>query len=264
MRWAIGLIVLGLVILRFGNDAVRLAESRRASVSHGTPASGSLEHGKRLPTSGSNYHAYSLLGALLGRNSVNSRVRATVVDAYGAVAKTHPDVQWIYGETGWPRGGPFPPHKTHENGLSVDFMVPVRDRAGHPARLPTWPWRKFGYSLEFDSTGRGTGSIRDLVIDFPAIAAHLVALADAARRHGLAIDVVIFAPELERRLLAAPGGEQLRGRVRFTRRPPWVRHDEHYHVNFRVLPLGGAPGPSVRALSLPNAASSGRSRNPLD
>ncbi|HWE40873.1 MAG TPA: hypothetical protein VG432_00075 [Gemmatimonadaceae bacterium] len=66
---------------------------------------------------------------------------------------------------------------------------------------------------------------------------------------GLAIDVVIFAPALERRLLAGPGGEQLRGRVRFTRRVPWVRHDEHYHVNFRVLPdssprsAAGMPGP---------------------
>ena len=237
-RWIIGLLVVGLLALRFGNDAMRLTESPRASVSHGTPDRGSLDHGKRLPTSGPNYRAYSLLGALLGRNSVNSRVRATVIDAYAAVAKSQPEVEWVYGETGWPRGGPFPPHKTHENGLSVDFMVPVRDRAGHPARLPTWPWQKFGYALEFDSTGRGTGSIDDLVIDFPAIAAHLVALADAAPRHGLAVDVVIFAPELERRLLAAPGGDQLRGRVRFTRRPPWVRHDEHYHVNFRVLPSG--------------------------
>ena len=236
-RWILGLLVVtGVLALRFGNDAARLAESPRPSVSHGTPDRGSLEHGKRLPTSGPNYQAYSLLGTLLGRNSVNSRVRQTVIDAYGTVARTEPGVEWVYGETGWPRGGAFPPHKTHENGLSVDFMVPVRDRAGHSTRLPTWPWRKFGYSLDFDSTGRGTGSIRDLSIDFPAIAAHLVALADAAPRHGLAIDVVIFAPELERRLLAARGGDQLRGRIRFTRRPPWVRHDEHYHVNFRVLP----------------------------
>lgn len=261
-RWIIGLFVLGFLVLRFGNDAMRVVESRRPSVSHGTPASGSLEHGKRLPTSGPNYRAYSLLGALLGRNSVNSRVRATVIDAYAAVAQTLPDVQWVYGETGWPRGGRFPPHKTHQNGLSVDFMVPVRDLAGDPARLPTWPWRRFGYALEFDSTGRGTGSIRGVVIDFPAIAAHLLALADATPRHGLAIDVVIFAPELERRLLAAPGGDQLRGRVRFTRRPPWVRHDEHYHVNFRVLPKGGSLAPSAKALSVPNAVSRGRFLDP--
>lgn len=74
VRWTGGLLLLGLVTLRCGNDAMRLVESRRASVSHGTPDRGSLDHGKRLPTSGPNYRAYSLLGALLGRNSVNSRV----------------------------------------------------------------------------------------------------------------------------------------------------------------------------------------------
>ena len=112
----------------------------------------------------------------------------------------------------------------------------MRDRVGRSTPLPTWPWRKFGYGLNFDASGRGTGSASGLTIDFDAIAAHLLALADAAPRHGLAVDVVIFAPELERRLVATPTGKQLAGRVRFTRRPPWVRHDEHYHVNFAVAP----------------------------
>lgn len=226
--------MLAAIVLRFGNDAIRLVESRAPSTSHGTPARGSLEHGKRLPTVGANFRAYSLLGSLLGRASVHSAVKATVVDAYDAMLASHPDVRWAYGETGWPHGGPFPPHQTHENGLSVDFMVPVRDAVGHSVRLPTWPWRKFGYALNFDANGRGTGSVSGLTIDFDAIAAHLLALADAAPRHGAAVDVVIFAPELERRLVATPAGKRLAGRVRFTRRPPWVRHDEHYHVNFSV------------------------------
>ena len=239
MRVSITLLALAGVValvLRFGNDALRLVESSAPSVSHGTPAHGSLEHGKRLPTAGANFRAYSWLGALLGRGSVHSAVRATVLDAYDAMLRARPDVRWVYGETGWPHGGPFAPHQTHENGLSVDFMVPVRDRVGRSTPLPTWPWRKFGYGLNFDASGRGTGSASGLTIDFDAIAAHLLALADAAPRHGLSVDVVIFAPELERRLVATPTGKQLAGRVRFTRRPPWVRHDEHYHVNFAVAP----------------------------
>lgn len=203
-------------------------------MSHGTPARGSLERGRRLPTTGRNFRAYSRLGALLGRNSVHSAVRATVVDAYAALAASHPDVRWVYGETGWPHGGPFRPHQTHQNGMSVDFMVPLRDAAGRSVRIPTWPWREFGYALHFDSTGRGTGSVAGLAIDFSAVAAHLAALADAAPRHGLAVEVVIFAPELERRMRQTAEGRALDGRIRFTRVTPWVRHDEHYHVNFRA------------------------------
>ena len=166
---------------------------------------------------------------------MHSAVRRTVLDAYQALAISHPDVRWVYGETGWPKGGPFPPHRTHQNGLSVDFMVPVRNAIGRSERLPTWPWYKFGYGLDFDATGAGRGGARGLTIDFPAVAAHLAALADAAPRYGLAIDAVIFAPELERELLRTPEAQGFRGRVPFWAREPWVRHDDHYHVNFRLL-----------------------------
>jgi penicillin-insensitive murein endopeptidase len=172
-------------------------------------------------------------------------VRATLLDAYARLAITQPDVRWVYGETGWPRGGAFPPHQTHQNGLSVDFMVPVRNAVGRSERLPTWPWQRFGYALDFDSAGRGRGAAAGLTIDFAALAAHLATLADVAQAHGLAVDVVILAPELERRVLATPEAAQFRGRIRFSRRPPWVRHDEHYHVNFRLLRLTG-PGTTLR------------------
>lgn len=239
-RRARAVLLTGIVIgalaasIRFGNDLARTVESSAPSVSRGSPERGSLEHGKRLPSSGPNFVAYSYFGAMLGRNSVDGAVRATVLDAYTRMRNDRPDVRWVYGETGWPRGGPFPPHKTHENGRSVDFFVPARDDVGHSVRVPTWPWTKFGYALNFDAHGDGTGTARGLHIDFPAIGAHLAALADAARAHGLDVDVVIFAPELESRLMATPEGRALRGRIRFSRTTPWVRHDEHYHVNFRT------------------------------
>lgn len=231
-RVALGMVcaALGGLIYFRGNDLALALQSDAPSRSVGRKADGRLEHGKRLPSAGANFVAYSRLGALLGRGSVHSTVRAVVLDAYRELERTAPGVTFVYGETGWPRGGRIRPHRTHQNGLSVDFMVPVRGADGRPARLPTSPWTKFGYAIEFDSAGRAGG----LEIDFEAIAAHLAALERSARRHGVGIELVILAPELTVALQRTPGSGALVRRLPFMRGRPWVRHDEHYHVDFRI------------------------------
>jgi penicillin-insensitive murein endopeptidase len=218
-----------LLVVWFGNTVLIAVENPDPSRSTGSPASGKLQNGRRLPTSGTNFSAYSRIGALVGRNSVHEAVRSAVTEAYAALAASHPDLTFVYGETGWPRGGPFSPHRTHQNGLSVDFMVPVRDENGRAVPLPTAPWTRFGYGLEFDRQGR----LGNLQIDFEAMAAHLAALEEAARAHGTGIELLIFAPEFQALLWRTPAGRRLQGRFPVMTTPAWVRHDEHYHVNFR-------------------------------
>jgi penicillin-insensitive murein endopeptidase len=221
--------------ITFANTVARAFEDDTPSRSIGTPANGRLEHGKRLPDAGPNFVAYSRTGTSLGRNTVHGQVREAVLDAYAQLARTHPHLHFVYGETGLPEGGPMPPHRTHQNGLSVDFLVPVRDAAGAVAVLPTTAAHKFGYAHEFDDAGRA-GELR---IDSEAIAAHLLALDAAARRHGLRIERVIFEPSLHAALFAAPGGKELRRRVPFMAHGAWIRHDEHYHVDFAPVPARG-------------------------
>ena len=86
-------------------------------------------------------------------------------------------MKFVYGETGWAGGGRFKPHRTHQNGTSVDFMVPVRNDAGASVPLPRGYGDRYGYDLEFDASG------------------HLLT---------------------------------------FMAAKPWIRHDEHYHVDFAV------------------------------
>ncbi len=224
-------ILLALAVLRWGNDLCITLESDAPSRSIGSPSDGRLEHGRRLPTRGENFRAYSLLGALLGRNSMHHAVRDTVLAAYGDLAESNPDVIHVYGESSWPRGGPFPPHKTHQNGLSVDFMVPVRDGDGDSVPLPRGPFRKFGYALEFDDQGR----LGELSIDFDAMAAHLRVLDTRSAEQGLRIDRVIFDPELQPLLLETRDGPGLRRALTFSTKRSWVRHDEHYHVDFELV-----------------------------
>jgi penicillin-insensitive murein endopeptidase len=196
----------------------------------GSSANGSLESGRRLPYSGDNFRAYSLLGYLAGRTFVHDKVRNAMRDAYADLARSHPHLRFIYAETGWPWGGPFAPHKTHANGTSVDFHVPTRTEDGQVSELPTWIFNRFGYSVEFDSAGRA-GS---LLIDFEAMGLHLLALDRAARANGIRIQRVIFDPALHARLAAAKSGAQALARLPFMKQRSWVRHDEHYHVDFAV------------------------------
>jgi penicillin-insensitive murein endopeptidase len=227
--WRVCLVLLGLIgLLRFGNTLAIAFENDRPSRSIGTPTDGGLQHGKRLPSRGANFRAYSDLGALVGRNAVHHRVRDAVLEAYAEVERELPSARFVYGETGWPEGGRFEPHRTHENGMVVDFFVPVRDQHGRAQHVPTHAFNRYGYDLEFSRDGR----LQDYRIDFEAMAAHLRALQAAGRRHGLEIRLVIFDNPLQERLFASRGGRGLRKDMTFSSREPWVRHDEHYHVVF--------------------------------
>lgn len=206
------------------------AEHEQRSQCYGTASVGSLSGGRRLPYSGENFRAYSILGFLLGRTFVHGTVRDVMRDAYGQLAKSRPELQFIYAESSWPWGGSFRPHKTHANGTAADFLVPVRTLEGQVSTVSTSPFHLFGYANEFDAAGR-SGTIR---IDFEAMALHLLALDQAARARGIKIRRVIFDVGLQKRLAATPSGAQAVRRLSFNGQQAWVRHDEHYHVDFEV------------------------------
>lgn len=197
---------------------------------YGTTQKGSLENGVQLPTEGRNFQAYSWLGCQMGRTYVHGKVRDVIVAAYKSLEKTTPEKRYVYGETGWASGGRFRPHKTHQNGLSVDFMVPVIDESGKSIPLPCSMFNKFGYGIEFDSSGK-YGVYR---IDFEAMAEHLYQIHKAASSQGVGISIVIFDPRLQSFLFNTKRGPYLKQQVSFSKKPSWVRHDEHYHIDFSV------------------------------
>lgn len=206
-----------------------------ASTCYGTPAQGRLVDGVRLPLGGHNFSAYSSLGVAAGRTYVHGLVHQVVLDAYAALENTAAGKTYVYGETGLAHGGAIRPHRSHQNGLSVDFMVPVLDDGNRSVPLPSSPSNKFGYALEFDDQGRLPG----LRIDFDAMAEHLHQISIAARRHGVTIERVILDPPLMDRLFAAGVRGAEAKHLPFMKTRPWVRHDEHYHIDFGVpcLPL---------------------------
>lgn len=199
------------------------------STCFGTPKKGALKDGVKLPLDGANFRAYGELPWKKGRTYVHSTVHAIILESYADVAKRGSPHRFVYGETGWKKGGRIKPHRTHQNGLSVDYMVPVRDAAGQPAQIPTTRKNRFGYDVNFDSNG-ASGKLR---IDFEAIADHLASLKRAAATHNVRVAKVIFDPKLRRRLEKTKWWSEIKD-LPFTKNRVWVRHDEHYHVDFAV------------------------------
>jgi penicillin-insensitive murein DD-endopeptidase len=215
-----------LIALTCGSAAAR---EEADSQCYGTVSKGRIDNSAALPGNGPNFSAYSDLAAAAGRTHVHRKVHDVVVAAYGALAKSAPNKVFVYGETGWASGGRFRPHRTHQNGLSVDFFVPVLDARGTSVPLPTRISERFGYDIEFDAQGR----YEDYTIDFAALAEHLYRLQVAARSAKVGIALVIVEPAYLPRLFATPWGEALKA-LPFMKGKPWVRHDEHFHVDFAV------------------------------
>lgn len=200
------------------------------STCFGTTSNGHLDSGVQLPSEGENFVGYSTIARLAGRTYVHSEVREIIVSAYETLETEQPQKVYKYAETGFEEGGEFKPHKTHRNGLSVDFMTPVINKDGKSVNLPTHPFNKFGYAIEFDSNG----SFEDMNIDYEAMAAHVVALHKQAVNRGYDLWRVIFDPKLQPNLYETKYSDYLRKNVQFSEKRSWVRHDEHYHVDFQI------------------------------
>jgi len=205
------------------------------STCFGSSSRGSLSKGQQLPQQGAQFVVYSKLGWWLGRTYVHSVVADIILQTYQKLSEQLPHAIFMYAETGWSEGGPFAPHKTHQNGLSVDFMVPVVDELGVSTLLPVGMKNKFGYGIDFNSEGRN-GTFQ---IDFESLAKHLLVLNQVAESQGVVIKSVIFDPRLQPLLFQTSKGPDLREQLSFNEKQAWVRHDEHYHVDFSVscLPL---------------------------
>ena len=200
------------------------------STCYGTTKNGRLENAVELPSSGANFVSYSSLASTAGRTYVHSKVYDIVVGAYRSLQQEQKNKQYKYAETGFKKGGKFRPHKTHQNGLSIDFMTPVFNEEGESDTLPTHLFNKFGYSIEFDNNDHYDG----YSIDYEAMGAHIVALHKAAITNNADLWRVIFDPALQPSLLKTRYGPYIKKHIQLSKKRSWVRHDEHYHVDFKV------------------------------
>ena len=155
------------------------SDNHLISISNGTPSDGSLQNAKLMPFSGVNFTYFDTSSYLASRAFVDERVRTTTLNAYAKMEKLAPNRQFCLMECSHEQGGELFPHKTHQNGMSVDFMTPLLKDS-----LPYYELDHIGaehYLLEFDDNGKYIKA-PSITIDFELLAQHILVLNEEAKK----------------------------------------------------------------------------------
>jgi len=206
------------------------------SVSEGTVSNGKLLHAKLIPFQGSNFQYFDTTSYLKGRAYTNSQLEKTVLETYAAFETTIPKRTFFIMECSNKHGGKMYPHRTHQNGLSIDFMMPLQKSGTPYYNLDTIGASH--YWLNFDDEGNYSKDT-SVTIDFELVARHILMLDAKARSNGLKIAKVIIKTELKDELYQGEFGQQLKnsGIYLVKKLTPLINslHDDHYHIDFVFL-----------------------------
>jgi len=133
-------------------------------------------------------------------------------------------------------GGKIFPHRTHQNGLSVDFMMPMLKNDVPYIGLDTLGADH--YWLSFNDQGEYSED-KTIVVDFELIAEHILQLEKNARINGLKISKVIIKVEYKDELFAGKAGQKLKNSgiyvVQNLSKLINDIHDDHYHIDFKKI-----------------------------
>jgi penicillin-insensitive murein endopeptidase len=238
MKKSIKIILLTLILLLIILSIPEIIHTNKGiSTSVGRYSKGSVKNSYLTPFKGNNFRYFSLSSYYLMNNAyVHQKVYQTLIDSYKMCESRTPKTFYHHMECSDKKGGQLMLHRTHQNGLSIDFMVPKKRKG----KMNSF-WDKIGlfhYLLDFNDDGI-LKIDHKTQIDFNAMGKHLVAVDEAARKNGLRIRKVILKVELIDDIFASESGQILKGRdIYFVRRlNNFINrvHDDHYHVDFEIL-----------------------------
>ena len=206
------------------------------SKSLGSVSNGSLKNGKLVPFQGKNYSYFDKTSYLSGRAFLNSKVLSTILEGYKNLETAQPDRTFKIMECAHKHGGKLWPHQTHQNGLSIDFMMPKLKDFKPYYGLDTLGINH--YWLTFNNRGQYKKDT-SISIDFESIAQHILILKETVKKHKLKIQKVIIKVELKDELFKGKYGKKLKesGVYIVKSLSPTINalHDDHYHIDFKEI-----------------------------
>lgn len=231
------IVILVLIALAYACGPNMFYRNAGTSESVGTTGNGTLKNAWQISYKTSNSKYFSFISYYFaGVGYVHSSLYKTLTDTYKTCESSCPGIQFRIMECSLKNGGKTLLHRSHKNGLSVDFMVPkMKDQKQVKRYDKMGLWH---YLLNFDAEGRLTLN-KDVVIDFETMGRHILALDDAARKNGLAISKVILKIDLKDEFYSTKSGKEVKKRgIYFARNLSEILnkvHDDHYHVDFKII-----------------------------
>ncbi len=205
------------------------------SIAVGSVSEGGLKNAKLMPFNGDNFFYYNESSYLQGRAYTHSKVKNALLSTYAELNKLYPKRKFGIMECSNKEGGKIWPHRTHQNGLSVDFMVPLQQKGKPYYGLDDASSPHSHYLLKFDNKGRYSKDTT-VHIDFNLLAHHILLLNKQAKLSGLKITKIIFKIELKGILFKTTYGQQLKKTGIYFAQvlPNYINnvHDDHYHIDF--------------------------------
>jgi len=206
------------------------------SISHGTVGNGSLENGKLIPWAVDNYRYFDTTSYLAGRAFLNDKVLASLQQGFKALAMMKDGLSYRVMECSHQKGGKLAPHRTHQNGTSVDLMMPKVKNAKPYTDLDDLG--SAHYFLNFTNQGK-LDTDSSVQIDFEAVASMIMSMDKGARLFGYKVRKVIIKIEYKESLFAGPVGQKLKSSGIYIVKSLGPRvnafHDEHIHLDFEKL-----------------------------
>ncbi len=234
-RWvipAVLLVVLGLISI-----PELIYKNSGESTSLGSVRNGKLKNGWLVPFEGNNFQYFSRFSYyILNCGYVNDKIHHTIMDAYAACEASCAEQKFWLMECSRKQGGRMVLHWTHQNGTSVDFMVPTK--RGTKRDVLSDHFGLFHYLLSYNANGQFTLNPKT-EIDFVTMGTHILALDDACRKNGLRIRKILFNTNMLDELFNTPAGREIQEREIFIPRRlnDFINrlHDDHYHVDFEFI-----------------------------
>ncbi|MCR6637865.1 MAG: penicillin-insensitive murein endopeptidase [Sporocytophaga sp.] len=211
-------------------------ENSIPSTSTGTVSGGALINGKLFPFQGANYQYFDTSSYINNRAFLNDKIRTAVISSYKQLEKEIPDRKFFIMECSNKNGGKIFPHRTHQNGLSIDFMMPLIK--GNKAFYDLDTIGAGHYWLDFDNEGKYSED-KSISIDFDLVARQILSLETQARNNGYKIQKVIIKTEYKNLIFATPYGKKLKqSNIYFVNSLTSLinsLHDDHFHIDFEIL-----------------------------